>query len=855
MKNPGPGNLLGLAEATNNRAFPGRCRITFRRHHHDKRRLTTPRQFRVGKPAVGTRDQGLEKVRLQAHHQYLTFRIAKADIVFDQLRPLTCYHESGKQDAPERAPFRGHAFDRRPDDFLHDSPGQSGIGHWCRAVGPHATGIRAFITFVYGLVVLGRGQRHSVFAIDEGEETQLFPLEEFFDYDLGARRFTERAFGHDVIYGGKCLVFIATDDDPFAGGEAIRLDDDRCADEVYVILGRIGFVKPAVRRRRNAVAGAEVLGEAFRPFEAGGLGIRAECLDTLRIQTVNKAGYERKLRSDNNKIDPLGPGKGDQTINVFHSNIDAFGNRRDARVSGGRIDTPTQRRSGNCQTECMFAPTRPDNQYFHDTLPLLYRRLPMYTRNAMTDHSQYLLQSDNTPIFSVSEISQAVRQTVEDAFSWVRIQGEISGFKRAASGHLYMALTDQDAVIDGVCWRMTARRLSIMPEDGLEVIATGRMTTYPGRSRYQLVIEAMEIAGQGALLRLFEERRRKLAAEGLFDEAAKQVLPTLPMVIGVVTSPTGAVIHDILHRIRERFPTRVLIWPARVQGNGAADQVAAAVERFNALEQGGDIPRPDVLIVARGGGSLEDLWAFNDEIVVRAVAASEIPLISAIGHEVDQTLTDLAADLRAPTPTAAAEIAVPVRMELRARIAGIHERLVRTGSRMTDKRVHWLRAITRGLPRADRLLEGRAQRLDDWSERLANGLHIGLDHRHHHLAVAHAGLARPTAIIRRAGGSLASRGARLIGLRDRMVDVRATRLKAATALLESYSYRRTLERGFALITDEQGIPVKSSAHVKPGDLLSIDISDGNIKARAVWPVQQQGQGKERPDMDTREKLL
>ena len=260
----------------------------------------------------------------------------------------------------------------------------------------------------------------------------------------------------------------------------------------------------------------------------------------------------------------------------------------------------------------------------------------------------------NLPEMGVGEISTMLKATVESAFQRVRVRGEISGFKRAPSGHLYMTLKDDDAVLDAVCWRGTAARLRLLPEDGLEVIATGRLTTYAGRSKYQIVVESFEVAGEGALLKHLEDRRRQLAAEGLFDADRKRELPFLPDVIGVVTSPTGAVIRDILHRLADRFPRRVLVWPVLVQGDGAAEQVAYAIKGFNALDDASAVPRPDVLIVARGGGSIEDLWAFNEDIVVRAAARSDIPLISAVGHETDTTLLDFAADVRAPTPTAAA---------------------------------------------------------------------------------------------------------------------------------------------------------------------------------------------------------
>ncbi|HWU95512.1 MAG TPA: exodeoxyribonuclease VII large subunit, partial [Sphingomonas sp.] len=264
---------------------------------------------------------------------------------------------------------------------------------------------------------------------------------------------------------------------------------------------------------------------------------------------------------------------------------------------------------------------------------------------------------DNAPALSVSELSLALKRMVEGEFGHVRLRGEISGWKRAASGHAYLALKDADAVIDGVIWRGAASAIPFAPQDGLEVIVTGKLTTYPGRSKYQIVIERMELAGEGALMALFEKLKAKLAGEGLFDRARKQPLPYMPKVIGVVTSPTGAVIRDILHRLADRFPSHVLVWPVKVQGDGAAQEVANAIRGFDALAEGGAVPRPDLLIVARGGGSIEDLWAFNEEVVVRAVAACGIPVISAVGHETDTSLCDYAADLRAPTPTAAAEIA------------------------------------------------------------------------------------------------------------------------------------------------------------------------------------------------------
>src|SRR5499433_330765 len=329
----------------------------------------------------------------------------------------------------------------------------------------------------------------------------------------------------------------------------------------------------------------------------------------------------------------------------------------------------------------------------------------------------------NIPEWTVSELSAALKRTVEDTFSLVRVRGEISGYRGPhSSGHAYFALKDEGARIDAVVWKTAFGRMRIKPEEGLEVIATGRLTTYPGRSTYQIIIESLEPAGLGALMALLEQRKRKLAAEGLFDEARKQRLPYLPTVIGVVTSPSGAVIRDILHRLAERFPRHVVVWPVRVQGDGAAEEIAAAIRGFNALAADGPIPRPDLLIVARGGGSIEDLWSFNEEIVVRAAAASAIPLISAVGHETDVTLIDFVSDRRAPTPTAAAEIAVPVRSKLLEEVADHGHRLVRS---------------------LTRLAEEMTQRLDGWIERLLNAPRAYFGSRWDRLARLSAALPTP----------------------------------------------------------------------------------------------------------------
>ncbi|MGF1630583.1 MAG: exodeoxyribonuclease VII large subunit [Kiloniellaceae bacterium] len=431
----------------------------------------------------------------------------------------------------------------------------------------------------------------------------------------------------------------------------------------------------------------------------------------------------------------------------------------------------------------------------------------------------------NVPEFSVSEISLAVKRTLEGTFERVRVRGEISGFKRAASGHLYMALKDENAVLDAVCWRGTAGKLSLAPEDGMEVIATGRLTSYPGRSKYQIVVEALELAGEGALLKLLEDRRRKLAAEGLFDAERKRALPFLPEVIGVVTSPTGAVIRDILHRLADRFPRRVLVWPVLVQGEGAAQQVAAAIRGFNALPAGGGaLPRPDLLIVARGGGSLEDLWAFNEEIVVRAAAESAIPLISAVGHETDTTLIDYAADRRAPTPTAAAEMAVPVRRELLIQTGELERRLLGAAARMVAERRVQLEGLGRGLVDPKRLLEDMSQRLDERAERLRNCWNAFIRDRQARADRLRAGLPHPRQLLAVKAEQLAGPAGRLDTLRPRLLGDRRRELDGLVRVLESVSYKKVLKRGYAVVRGPEGA-ITGPEGVTPGLVLDLEFAD------------------------------
>jgi len=434
----------------------------------------------------------------------------------------------------------------------------------------------------------------------------------------------------------------------------------------------------------------------------------------------------------------------------------------------------------------------------------------------------------NQPEYTVSELAAALKRSVEENFSLVRVRGEISGFKRHGSGHLYFALKDADAVLDAVCWRMTAFRLSVKPEDGMEVVATGRLTTYPGRSKYQLIVESLELAGQGALLKLLEDRRQRLAAEGLFAAERKKKLPFLPTVIGVVTSPTGAVIRDILHRLSDRFPRRVVVWPVAVQGDGAAAQVAAAINGFNRLAPGGAVPRPDLLIVARGGGSLEDLMAFNEEIVVRAAAASAIPLISAVGHETDTTLIDHASDRRAPTPTAAAEMAVPVRLDLVAELDGKTARLTRGLSRLFDERRLHLAGLARGLPDPLDLIGSAAQRLDDRAERLRLAIEGRLAAARAQFAGARlrpaalaADVARARARLDEIVPRLTTAASRAVAEQRRVVDGLGGRLASL-----SDTHERRLREGYVVVRRGDNV-IADAGKVTPGPL-ELEFHDGKV---------------------------
>jgi exodeoxyribonuclease VII large subunit len=412
--------------------------------------------------------------------------------------------------------------------------------------------------------------------------------------------------------------------------------------------------------------------------------------------------------------------------------------------------------------------------------------------------------------YTVSEISFAIKRLVETSFDSVRVKGEIFGAKRADSGHWYLSLKDENSLLSAVCWRGVATTLPVKIEDGLEVIATGRITTFNGRSSYQLVIERLEVAGEGALLKLLEERKQKFLAEGLFATEHKQKIPYLPQTIGVVTSPTGAVIRDIIHRIRDRFPVRIIVWPTAVQGEGAAEKIAAAINGFNALSADSDL-RPDVLIVARGGGSLEDLWPFNEEAVVRAVYNSQIPLISAVGHETDTMLIDYAADLRAPTPTGAAEFAVPVKSEIYNTLLTADLRLKNVISRLFNEYGQYLSALARGIPSLEQIIAENQQKIDERSERLGLAFTNILKDKQNLLKITDL---KPLYV----NNILAAKGDKLNNL---------------TTRLESVSIESVLKRGFAWISDEHFKTIYDAGKAKRSRDMHIRFVDGIIKVRVM----------------------
>lgn len=490
----------------------------------------------------------------------------------------------------------------------------------------------------------------------------------------------------------------------------------------------------------------------------------------------------------------------------------------------------------------------------------------------------------NAHDYTVSEISGAVKRVIEGEFGRVRVRGEVGRVSRPSSGHMYFDLKDDRSVIAAVSWKGQVAKMAVRPEEGMEVIATGKLTTFPGQSKYQLIVDEVEPAGAGALMAMLEARRRALAAEGLFDAGRKQPIPFLPQVIGVVTSPSGAVIRDILHRLRDRFPRRVIIWPVAVQGQACAPEVSAAIRGFNALPPGGSVPRPDLIIVARGGGSLEDLWGFNEEAVVRAAAESAIPLISAVGHETDTTLIDFASDRRAPTPTAAAEMAVPVRAELAARLTEAGARMARASRGRLDQRGQRLADLSRALGRPEALTAPARQRFDLWSDRLGPALRMVVVRKRGGFQALEAKIAprllrqflntenqrlnglggrlssAPAVRLNRAQTSLDGLGKRLLAARIRMRAEAERRNREGAAQLarlsdrleaaprarferlqerldrldrmrQTLGYRETLRRGYAVVRGAGGL-VTTAAEAAREARLEVEFHDGRL---AVQP--------------------
>ena len=431
----------------------------------------------------------------------------------------------------------------------------------------------------------------------------------------------------------------------------------------------------------------------------------------------------------------------------------------------------------------------------------------------------------NNPVYSVAEFSRVIKKLVETNFSYVRIRGEISRPSFPASGHVYFTLKDSDGTIAAIIWKYNLPRLSIKPEEGMEVICTGKVTTFPGQSKYQIIVESMEVAGEGALLKMLEERRKKLLKEGLFDQELKKPIPYLPKFIGVITSPSGAVIKDILHRLSDRFPSHVYLWPVAVQGEDSANQISNAIDKFNRLTDDTSIKKPDLLIVARGGGSLEDLWSFNEEIVVRSVYKSSIPVISAVGHETDTTLIDFVSDLRAPTPTAAAEKAVPVRDELIARIDELNLRFRTSFNNKLNNEKNHLISLIKLLGKPDQIFENKIQKLDFIYKDIENLFKAIFVEKKNKIAQYAQRLLPPKILISNSVSKLHLLETRFINHLENTINRKETKLNSLNQLLEASSFNRVLDRGFSLVMNNEGKPIKLSSEAPKNANVKIRFSD------------------------------
>lgn len=431
----------------------------------------------------------------------------------------------------------------------------------------------------------------------------------------------------------------------------------------------------------------------------------------------------------------------------------------------------------------------------------------------------------NNPVYSVGEFSHVIKKLVESNFTYVRIRGEISRPSFPSSGHVYFTLKDMDGTIAAIIWKYTMPRLSIRPEEGMEVICTGKVTTFAGQSKYQIIVENMEVAGEGALLKMLEDRRKKLLAEGLFDQRHKKPIPYLPERIGVITSPSGAVIRDILHRLSDRFPSHVYVWPVAVQGEGSASQIANAIDKFNELTDQTIVKKPDLLIVARGGGSLEDLWSFNEEIVVRAVFNSAIPVISAVGHETDTTLIDFVSDLRAPTPTGAAEKSVPVRDDLRARIGELDLRLKTSFFNKMNINKDKLNSLIRLLGKPDQIFDNKNQKLDFVFKDIENLFKTIFTEQKNKITQYTQKLTPPKVLINNLDSKIQLLDTKFNNYLGILIKNKVTKLNFLSQLLEASSFNRVLDRGFALVMNDKGKPIKLSKEVPKKSNIKIKFAD------------------------------
>ncbi len=433
--------------------------------------------------------------------------------------------------------------------------------------------------------------------------------------------------------------------------------------------------------------------------------------------------------------------------------------------------------------------------------------------------------NNNNPVYSVGEFSHVIKKLVETNFSYVRIRGEISRPSFPGSGHVYFTLKDADGTIAAIIWKYTIPRLSIRPEEGMEVICTGKITTFAGQSKYQIILDNMEVAGEGALLKMLEDRRKKLLAEGLFKQEHKKTIPYLPQIIGVITSPSGAVIKDILHRLSDRFPSHVYLWPVAVQGQGSAEQIANAIERFNEFTDQTNIKKPDLLIVARGGGSLEDLWSFNEEIVVRAVFNSSIPVISAVGHETDTTLIDFVSDLRAPTPTGAAEKSVPVRHELIARVGELNLRLKTSFSNKLNNNRDRLNNLIRLLGKPDQIFDNKNQKLDFIYKDIENLFKNIFVEQKNKITQYAQRLIPPKVLISNLDSKQQLLDTKFKNYLENILTNKETKLNSLSQLLEASSFNRVLDRGFSLVMDNDGKPIKLSSDAPKNAKIKIKFLD------------------------------